>query len=784
MPMEKLHVVKHGVGGDAGLTPSGWFAGVKVVRNFEEEYLAEFGRDSFVLADGKTEADYRDAFCGARRQLVLVACLDGQERCETLAEAERIRGPAAASGPQPALAWIELQDGAWRLMLWTPAGSNCLFESASPLRAPTAAQDAEQIYVASEGRGEDGPLVAIRDANGGLIAAVPGRQPRLAALDAGRVAVVVERVAGPTLTTLTVCLCERGQDPVELDLPQTGDYNFSADVVYDPDARLLSVVWESSPAWGYDERIGLHRELSLWELPDGADAFEPALGTANGRLPIQPRAYLDGTMHNFTPTNPRLVALGGEVAVAFRRFRFTGFKGFGWDTFVLRHDGDNWAELARVSENQGQPDAGYALVADDDGLLGFFPRCHQRRTRSFAEELADEPGTGRTWYCDKQCFEVWRFGRDEALPAIPMPAWKRAAYIVPPSMPEVAPPPVAYEPPGLQLIWADMHAHSAYSKCMSGNDGMPAEVLRFQRDVLGCTVLCLTEHVEYMSSPEFTRVLDTVEEEAGDDHIPLYGVEWSKFPAHHTNFFAIDREVFNRLRLLLLSCDHLTPIYARIKAELPSGSVVAIRHMHGKSSDEFGTNGRRVTETHDPEIEWAMEAMQTRGNMMMTPRPNQPLFPSNFLNRGARVGLVGGSDHSRGGGPNRFCLTGLWVAEPAARGVFDAIRARRTTAMSNGKVAIWAELNGTPMGESTRLSGAVRVQAHLSAATIMQRATLLRDGEALAWQDLGTARAEVELTDPAPPTGAHWYAVTVEAQSPCQRPPVMAHASPFFVEVG
>jgi hypothetical protein len=439
-----------------------------------------------------------------------------------------------------------------------------------------------------------------------------------------------------------------------------------------------------------------------------------------------------------------------------------------------------------VSQNEGPPDSKYAIACQGDHIFGFFPSSEQRRIRTFDEEAAGEKGTGRTWYAEKHRVEVCRFGVNEALADVAMPDWKRGTYVINPALPKVAPEPLplAGAPAGLRLIWGDLHAHSAYSKCMSANDGMPLDVLRFERDVLGCKVLCLTEHVEFMSSPEFTHVLDAVEAEAGEDRIVFYGVEWAKQPAHHTNFFAIDRQVFDRLRSLLLACDHLTPLFRRIKSELPAGSVVAIRHMHGKGGTDFGVGGPSVTATFDPAVEWAMEAMQTRGNMMFAPLTGIPAFPNEFLNGGARIGLVGGSDHSRGKGPNRFCLAGFWVPEATPQAAFGALRNRKTVAAANGKLALWASLGEASIGETTNVTGPVRVKAHLSCATTILRACLMRNGSLLAWQDVRAPVAEVELVDESPPRGSNWYSVTVEAQSAFQYPPILAHASPFFVEVG
>jgi hypothetical protein len=327
-----------------------------------------------------------------------------------------------------------------------------------------------------------------------------------------------------------------------------------------------------------------------------------------------------------------------------------------------------------------------------------------------------------------------------------------------------------------------LHAHSAFSKCVSAVDGSPSEVLKFQRDTLGCGVLCLTEHVEYMSLPEFVHVLDCVEDQAGDSLIPLYGVEWAERPAHHTNFFATDRGVFDALRTILLVCDNLPDIYRRVRSELPPQSVVAIRHMHGMNQDAFGVSGARATETHDPDMEWAMEAMQTRGNMMVSDFRDLPLFPNNFLNAGARIGLVGGSDHSRGSGSNRFCLTGLWLSENTPAGVLKAIRERKTLAMSNGKIAIWVDCSGKRMGEEVAARGNVSIRCRLSAARRIRRVCLIRDGVALAWKSVDDTFADIELTDDEVETGTHWYCVTAEGNAWMNQPLVLAHSSPFFID--
>ncbi len=783
--METIYTIENGFGCDAGMLPNGWFAGALLLRDCDAEFLSELGRHSVTFREGKDEAAWSHAVVSSKRKLILVSSTDGKIEERDLAEAERITGVACCGGEKPALVWTEFREGVWRLMLWTSGEQRVLFESERMLRSPSAAMAGDRIVVACETTEKGRGVVAVwTDENRNPIR-IEGRRPRLAGSNAGQAFLMVERSTRMNVRLLAYELSNQNViKPIHV--PRMGDYNFNAHLACHPSDGTLHAVYEVCPRWGMDERMGLHRDMALMVLYPGADRFEAGPDTQDGILSIERTAFKDGSVQNLTTIHPRVFWLQDELAVAFRGFRFVGAKSYGWDTYLMCHSCGGWATPARISEHSGPPDAGYALLSLNEEIFCFLPCCDHLSVQSFAEEANGFPGRP-TQPARKHRIEVLRFGKGESLSPVTIPADKQAAYIPR----EIAPDPPAMALPGedITLIWGDLHAHSAYSKCMSVNDGSPRDVLRFQRDVLGCRVLCLTEHVEYMTQPEFTHVLDCLEEEAGDDCIPLYAVEWAKRPAHHTNFYAMDRGVFERLRALMLVSDHLTALYERIKRELPPGSVTAIRHMHGINEDEYGVSGTRVTETHDPELEWAMEAMQTRGNMMVAAYPSWPPFPNNFLSKGAKIGLVGGSDHSRGQGSNRFCLTGFWVHEVSPAGIFRAIRERKTIAASNVKIAVYATLDGRAMGAVVDVSGSVRITCRLSSAKEIRRVCLMRDGVLLKWTDVGATEATVELVDENVVPGAHWYVVTVDAtlvdpEPAGYNPADLVHASPFFVHVG
>ena len=87
---------------------------------------------------------------------------------------------------------------------------------------------------------------------------------------------------------------------------------------------------------------------------------------------------------------------------------------------------------------------------------------------------------------------------------------------------------------------------------MSDSDGMPADILR-AKGYPGCFADLTCGVPQGILEPEAVE----------NDMIPLYGVEWTKYLAHHTNFFCIDRQIFEQLRALLLNLDHLSAVYEK-----------------------------------------------------------------------------------------------------------------------------------------------------------------------------------------------------------------------------
>jgi hypothetical protein len=319
---------------------------------------------------------------------------------------------------------------------------------------------------------------------------------------------------------------------------------------------------------------------------------------------------------------------------------------------------------------------------------------------------------------------------------------------------------------------------------MASMDGSPEEMVRFQRDVLGCKVLTFTDHLHLMNQREVAYHWDMLEAEAGDECVVLYGCEPGTFPDHHTNFYAIDRDIADRLWRIVYRFHSRNEIYRRIRKELPPRSVAVMRHFHGWNWQGGDPQSDLIGRDWAADLEIAAEAMQNRGCSLLNQTPNDPglpAFPANFFDKGAKMGLVAGSDHNGGQGILHYCITGIWAEKADAQSVWEALWNRRTLAGQNGKVALWTTCNGQPMGSEVQGVDTVSVQVQASSARPLRRAALMVNGELGPWTDLEGTSARFELETKYYGPNPAWACVAVEADGAYQDSSVLTFSSPHFL---
>jgi hypothetical protein len=332
------------------------------------------------------------------------------------------------------------------------------------------------------------------------------------------------------------------------------------------------------------------------------------------------------------------------------------------------------------------------------------------------------------------------------------------------------------------LLYGDLHRHSAYSRCMSSVDGDPLDHWRWAHDVEDLDFYAITDHLEHLSYVEWRRIEDLAEALADNGRVlPLLGFELA-IPPGHTNFFYVDQAVGHDLRVACLSSigKDLTSVWSKLDSWVPDGKVLAIRHYH------TGTHqGDDLIDTSAPKYEQVVEVIQTRNE--------SPQWVQSLWRKGFRVGVVGSSDHSRIA-PFPKVLAGLWLPEGqrTREGVLEGLRARRSFATNGVKMSVLLSATGSRggptlvMGEEGKVDGPPRLTANVAGTRTLDRVEFYRNDELLSVQAIGAAHATVEHVDSDAQPGEHiyWVRVTQPAERPGSRPNYgVAYSSPVWVTV-
>jgi hypothetical protein len=770
-----------------------------------------------VLLPGTTVEDWRRR-SGEASFTVSVGLVDGDQLTavrDLTRTPHAIEGPALAAVPgvaEPAVLWAERRGGGSVLLAQMGgAKAEVVLETPGAILGPRLTADASGKLVAvwqqwpSRAESVDAPriMTSMRSAAGtpsseptwspAVAVSPPGQSawsPAVACGAGGQLWCAWDGWNGNAYAVYLRAASPDGawQETVQVSPPGSNQFHIAPDVASGADT--VWVVWSRSARWGEtNHRFNHLRFLHAAEVTTDATQgtlIRPAPGTGDlgevGQLPVSVAPFLHSVEEEFVnPVMPKIrIGVDGQPVVFYRQFRSATFKDFGWSVWATRLGERGWTKPALLSQATGFPDTPYGVAS---------------MPASEAVAASGEGAVERWWlashagdyprYTDRHPSRPVRHHRLVVEPVHVSPA-PAASGTLPPATDTTGLSPVALQKPKVvagagdksgspvrdrhdeetagreitvdghtyTLLYGDLHRHSAYSKCMSANDGDPLDHWRWVQDVAGLDFYALTEHLEYMSYLEWRRIEDLAERlAAGGRVLALCGWELA-IPPGHTNFFYADQAIGQDLRIACLSSVDLTAVWPKLDAWVPLGSAVAIRHHQGHRGDALAP-------TYAPQWEPVVEIVQTRGEY--------PDWVQSLWRQGFHVGVAGASDHARGA-PFVQCLTGLWIppAERTRQGVLTGLLARRTFATNGVRMGVFLSATGEAsepvleMGASGTVRGAPRLRVEATGTSRLETVEFYRNDRLLHVETVGnTPRATVEYVDNTAPAGEHAYWVRV-----------------------
>ena len=603
----------------------------------------------------------------------------------------RVTGFAAhGSGEEAFVAWIEVGSPGARLVVLQPGRGRRTVISHGPIWSPVAT------------RVDDGPVVAWERGGDIMLAAL---DDELNVRREARVALAERRLGRP-------------------DIRGAGETVF------------LSCI--SDGLWSrHSERLKEDTRIHAFRWRDGD--LDMIGGQPDGVIPVETTSRFEH-YRDEAPENRRLpvapacwVGSDGRLRVFFRHFRDAQQNDWGWTLRVAREGPAGFEPPEDVVREAGYPDGQFSMADRGDGLL-------------LVTTEAD--------------FPVW----DQAFsprgktgpPRIALYALEpeRSGETGPWVSASAASPTVTEEERELRprwgdyrLVFADMHRHSIFSRCVPEADGDVMEHMRWARDHERLGGMCLTDHwLHHTSSGEQRAALAGVDAARRPGRFaPIFGVEPASWPGMiDINLYWPDLETTPHIeRIIREHADDVQDAMAYIRENDLVGRILMERHYHGMG---LGAENDRLVNcalARDEEIEPVIEVIQSRGDCIP--------FYCRMLQAGLHKGVTGGSDHCRPTDRRHaFCLTGLWVREVTAEGLWEALRARRCFATGGLQAEVRLHAPGAIIGETAARTGPVDVAWEVRSPEPLADVTIYRDGfpaEVFDYEGRSSAAGTVRAPD-------------------------------------
>ena len=319
-----------------------------------------------------------------------------------------------------------------------------------------------------------------------------------------------------------------------------------------------------------------------------------------------------------------------------------------------------------------------------------------------------------------------------------------------------------------RVYWGDLHGHTENSDGQGSLD----HYFTYARDTARLDFVAVTDH-DYSNTAPW-RVSQALWAEAtakaeqytvDGRFVGIAGYEWTTNPRYWTDVgprFGGPARYYNHKTVyfpgtvpdLFAACEVASNTPDLLAALVrPSGGLIHNNHLDpGQWPGEFDYSAASAQVIANSEIRADTVYYGDRTYIVQSERALRA-----YLRAGGRTGFVAGTDTHEGRPVARTAVLAAALTRPA---LFDALRARRTYAVSHAPIGLDVRINGHFMGEEIAIRGAPRIAVRVSGTDLIEEVSIVRDGAVLHTVHPGARKAAFDHVDTTF-AGASWYYVRV-----------------------
>lgn len=329
-----------------------------------------------------------------------------------------------------------------------------------------------------------------------------------------------------------------------------------------------------------------------------------------------------------------------------------------------------------------------------------------------------------------------------------------------------------------RVLFGDLHRHTNISRCMPTLDGSLEDAHRYALNAVEYDFLAITDHTRDVDPFSWWRTQKAADlYHVPGRYIPIYAYERSNSTSgggHRNVFFANRGAPVNPgdawadgVGRSKPQTDPDTTLYPWLRER---GDALTAAHTPGWTARD----GKGTWTYNDPQVEPVAEIFQ--GFRRSYERPGSGVAEQASLwyalRQGHRLGFIASSDHMS----THLSFACVWSTEKSRKGIFEALRARRTYAATD-RIGLAMQLGNALMGEEVTLTDrTVTLNIRCAGTAPVTELEIVRSGKVIATRQPLRPEVQLDFTDPDPLPGSSYYYVRL-----VQENGALAWGSPIWI---